>query len=308
MFGAQLDLFSDRHLRLEDARRALAEGRLQDACRELFRLRDCYPDDPAITAELDVTRSLMRQLGEVDAMAPDERPRRLVNLARAAPASVRAWLLRRAAVELHEAGGPAALLDGKPVSVLWLEAGDTNTAWVTATEAIRDSARARFLAYLADVEHRLDHEGGARARYRDALVLDPYDVDWEEIADEDVKDLPVIARAEFELEDGLAWAAPVGVVLGVLPVGDLPPASRDDIPDRNPPLALENAREFLRALIRAARDRGVHVIDARRQMRRLAPQLLAAYLGNQPDPGDSGPQRGTDRHHLTERVSPAGRR
>jgi len=291
VLGAQLDLFNDRHLRLEDARRALAEGRTQDACRELFRLRDCYPEDPGITAELELARTLMRRLGEIEAMAPGERPRPLVELARATMGGIRAALLRRAAGELRQAGGPAALLDGKPASVLLLEAGDAHTAWATAVEAVRDSRRARFLAYLADVEYRLDHKSRALARYREALALDPYDVDWEELTSDDVKMLPDIARTEFELEDGVAWAAPVGVVLRVLPIGDPPPPSASSAPSApsapssGPGVdvpavsaALEHAHEFLRALIRATQDRGVNALNARRQMRALAPQLLAAYL------------------------------
>jgi len=103
VLGAQLDLFNDRHLRLEEARRALAEGRTQDACRELFRLRDCYPEDPGIAAELDLARTLMRRLGEIEALAPGERPGPLAELARATMGGLRAALLRRAAVELRQA-------------------------------------------------------------------------------------------------------------------------------------------------------------------------------------------------------------
>lgn len=282
MFGEQLDLFEDRNLLLEDARRALAEGRTQDACRELFRLHGCYPDDPGIAEELDVARTLMRRIGEIEAMAPGERPRRLVELARATTSGIRAQLLHRAAAELREASGPTALLDDKAASVLLLEAGDIHTAWAAAVEAMRDSPRARFLVYLADVEYRLDHQTRARMRYREALARDPYDVDWEELADDDVKSLPDIARTEFEFEDGLAWAAPVGVVVHVLPVGDPPPPSPapgEGRPGEPRPQALEHAHEFLRALIRATQDRGVNAISARRQMRALAPQLLAAYLG-----------------------------
>jgi len=276
--GAQLDLFDDRHLRVEDARRALAEGRTQDACRELFRLRDCYPEDPGIVAELDLARTLMCRLGEIEALAPGERPRPLVELARATMGGIRAALLRRAAAELRQAGGPAALLDDKAASVLLLEAGDPHTAWATAVEAVRDSRRARFLAYLADVEHRLDHKSRALARYRAALTLDPYDVDWDAITSDDVKALPGIARTELELEDGVAWAAPVGVVLRMLPPGDPPPSAAPGAGGSAAPAALDQARDFLRALLRASHERGAGAIDARRQMRRLAPQLLAAYL------------------------------
>lgn len=198
-------------------------------------------------------------------------------LARGVVPGVRAFLLRRAAFELCR-GGPAALLDDKPASVLLLEVGDAHAAWAAADAALRHSPRARFLSYLADVEHRLDHQGRARERYRQALALDPYDVDWDELADEDVSALPDIARTELELADGVAWAAPVGVVLGVLPVGE-PPGSampREGAADRQ--ASALAARAFLAALVRASRARGADAIDARREMRALAPQLLAAYL------------------------------
>jgi hypothetical protein len=280
VLGAQLDLFADRHLRLEDARRALAEGRTGDACLELARLRGCYPEDPGIAAELEFARTLVVRLGEIEAMAPCERPRVLVELARATTSGIRASLLRRAAIELRRASGSVGLVDNKPASVLLLEAGDPHTAWAAAAEAVHDSPRARFLSYLADVEHRLDQRSHARARYREALAVDPYDVDWEEIADDAVRELPDIAATELELEDGVAWAAPVGVVMKVLPVGEPPPPSapHDGGPDLRPPTALERARGFLRALFRATHERGANAIDARRQMRTLAPQLMAAYL------------------------------
>jgi uncharacterized membrane-anchored protein len=200
-----------------------------------------------------------------------------VALARGVVPGIRAFLLRRAAFELCR-GGPAALLDDKPASVLLLEVGDAHAAWAAADAAVRHSPRARFLSYLADVEHRLDHQGRARERYRQALALAPHDVDWDELADEDVSALPDIARTELELADGVAWAAPVGVVLGVLPVGEPPSATpREGAADRQTS-ALDDARAFLAALIRARRARGADAIDARREMRALAPQLLAEYL------------------------------
>ena len=281
----QLDLFGDRQLQLEHARRALAEARAADACRELTRLRSYHPEDPAIAAELDLARQLERRLDEIETAAAGERPRLLAALARSAPPRVRTSLLRRAAGELGRAG-PTALLDDKPASVLLLAADDPDAAWVAADDAARHTPRARFLAYLADVEHRLDRRSRARELYRRALALDPYDLDWNELADDAVKELPDIAGAELELDDGMAWAAPVGVVLGVLPVGDPPvspvspvsPTWGDHAADRPPPSALDQARRFLGALVRASRERGPSMIDARREMRLLAPQLLAAYL------------------------------
>ncbi|HEY0480587.1 MAG TPA: hypothetical protein VGD37_23885 [Kofleriaceae bacterium] len=276
--GPQLDLFGDRNLQLEHARRALAEARTRDACGELVRLHRCFPEDATIAAELDLARRLEQRLVEIEAAFPGERPRLYLALAHAATATataaVRTALLRRAAGELRRQG-PEALLDGKPASVLWLAAGDAEAASAAAADAVRHSPRARFLAYLADVEHRLDHRTRARELYRQALALDPTDVDWDELADDDVRALPDIARTELELADGVAWAAPVGVVLGVLPIGD-PPG--DGATDPQSASELDRARRFLGALGRATRTRGPSMIEARREMRALAPQLLAAYL------------------------------
>ena len=177
MLGAQLELFGDRHLRLEDARRSLAEGRLGDACAELDWLRRCYPEDAGIVTELELVRGLLDRLAEIDRLDVDNRPAALLELARSSALASRAWLLRRAAVELRAAGGPAALIDGKPASTLVLEAGDPHTAWDMAADAVGATPRTRFQAYLADVEYRLDQRWRSRARYREALALDPFDVD-----------------------------------------------------------------------------------------------------------------------------------
>jgi hypothetical protein len=280
VLAAQLDLFADRHVRTENARRALAQGRAEDACRELDQLRRNYPDDAAIAAELAHVSTLLARVGEIEAAPADDRPAALLELARIAAVPARPWLLRRAATALCDAWGPAGLVDDKPASVLLLEAGDLHTAWSVAAQAVAGSPRARFLAYLADVEHRLDQRSRSRARYREALAVDPFDVDWDEIAAEEVKALPEVAVTELELDDGVAWAAPVGVVMKVLPLGDPPPPCMPDeaIADAGRRAALQRSRDFLRALVQASQARDASAIDARRQMRALAPQLLAAYL------------------------------
>jgi hypothetical protein len=48
--------------------------------------------------------------------------------------------------------------------------------------------------------------------------------------------------------------------------------------ERPPLSALAQARRFLAALIRSMHEPGARALDARREMRALAPQLLAAYL------------------------------
>jgi tetratricopeptide (TPR) repeat protein len=273
----QLDLFGDRHVQLESARRALIDGRAAAARRELLRLRRTYPADAVIAAELAQVRSFERRLAEIETAFPGERARLLVALGRVSPPGLRASLLRRAAVALA-AGDPSALVDGKSASCLLLQAGDLEAAWHAADAAARHCRSARLVAYLGDVEHALDRPARARERYREALALDPHDVDWDELADEEVRSLPDIARTELELADGAAWAAPVGAVLGVLPIGDPPPPLPPGAGRQAGAAALGPARRFLAALTRAAHAHGADRIAARREMRALAPQLLAAYL------------------------------
>ncbi|HET7502034.1 MAG TPA: hypothetical protein VFK02_13550 [Kofleriaceae bacterium] len=274
--GPQLELFADRHLRLERARRALSEARASDAVHELRDLLHRYPGDQVIGAELELARDVERRINGIEAAPPGERPCLLVALARSVTADLQAALLRRAAAELCRSD-PAALLDGKSASVLLLQAGDREGARIAAEAAASASGRSRFLAYLADVEVQCNLRDRARERYREALALDPHDVDWEEIRDDDVRSLPDIARTEFELEEAVAWSAAVGVVLGVLPPGRAP-----SISDAGAAAPLDRMRRFLSALARdrsqAGRPVGGAVLDARREMRALAPQLLAAYL------------------------------
>jgi hypothetical protein len=280
--GPQLDLFADRHVRLERARRLLIDARARDAVRELRDLRHRYPDDPVIGAELELARDVERRLDAVDAAAPGERPQLLAALARTAPAEHWPALLRRTAAALRQLG-PAALLDGRAASVLLLEAGDLDSAQAAAEAAVAASRRARFIAYLADVEIRRDLCGLARERYRAALAQDPDDIDWDAIADADVRSLPEIARSEFELEDGVAWSAPVGVILDVLPLGQTPAISSSvAAAPQSGTTPLDRAQRFLSALVRDRHEPGRSVsrarLEARREMRALAPQLMAAYL------------------------------
>lgn len=278
--GPQLDLFAERHLRLERARRTLSEGCAGEAVRELRDLLHRYPGDLAILAALELAQDVERRLRRIDGAAVGERPGQLLALARSVPVDLQAAVLRRAAEALRHSD-PAALFDSKAASVLLLHAGDLDAAQAAAEAAANASDRARFLAYLADVEHQRGRRDRTRERYRAALALDPHDVDWDEIRDDEVRSLPGVARLEFELEDGVAWSAPVGVVLGILPLGRAPVITADaDVHGGGSSVA--RAQRFLAALIR---DRGGIggtaggvVIDARRQMRALAPQLLAAYL------------------------------
>jgi hypothetical protein len=105
-------------------------------------------------------------------------------------------------------------------------------------------------------------------RYLHALLFDPHDVLWDDLRDDEVRALPDRARYEFELDDDpVAWSAPVGVVCGILPA-----ASRTGPLEPPAAAAVGRARAFVEAAARSDH------IDRRREMRRLAPTLLAEYL------------------------------
>jgi len=71
----------------------------------------------------------------------------------------------------------------------------------------------------------------------------------------------------------------------VLPLGQPPASSGDGAAERQRAFAaVDRARRFLAALVRDRREPGGSVsgarLAARREMRALAPQLLAAYLAS----------------------------
>jgi hypothetical protein len=191
------------------------------------------------------TRSerLRGQLDIVLGLPPPERVDALIDLAAgddamALPLAVRVRLLGRAADELRRSAAPPR-------------------------------QRARGLSLLAGAEHSLRRRALARLYWLEALLLDPWGSALAGIPDDEVRGLPDVARTEMGLvEDPVAWAAAVGVVIGALPPH--PPARLP--PTANPCLA--RARRFVAALP-AARAGDV---DARREMKQLAPQLFDAYL------------------------------
>src|SRR5215831_5672028 len=177
----QLDLFDDRHVMLNRARTAVSELRLVDARRELLRLGDFYPRDPGVAAELARVQGVFVRLCDVELLGDGEQAAALLALAdevRAGDlgACFRAALLRRAG-EVARAGlGDSGLLAGQPPGFYLLSSGDAEAARASLASAVAREPRARFLALLGDAEHALGAVDAARARYADALLLDPHDV------------------------------------------------------------------------------------------------------------------------------------
>jgi len=271
----QLDLFDHRNVALTTARAALAELRLVEARRDLIGLRARYPDDREIAQELARVQRLLVEMSDVELGPSEALPSGLLDLARSATAgNARRALLRRTGQALRDARGDDGCLDEQPPGYFFLAAGDAAGARASLHRAIARAPRARFLALLADADLALGEAGVARGHYFEALLLDPFDAAIHLLADEEVRALPNVARHEMDIVgEPIAWAAAVGAVTGVLPVGRalaLPPTQHDGV---------ARARAFVDALRRAAATgSGADGILARREMKQHAPGLFAVYM------------------------------
>jgi hypothetical protein len=304
----QLDLFSQRTLRLAPAWAALTEGKIDDALRLITGLKAHFPDDVEIARQTAAVARLRRRLAKAMALAATARAQAIHALAQTFTsttqpwASLRCFLLRRVAEELGRQGETAEL-EGQPPGAYLLEAGALTEAQASLarTVAIRRSARNLFL--LADATFLLGDEHAARRLYFEALLQNPFDAALGSARDIEVRALPDVVRYDLEIEEEpAAWSAPAGVVLGVLPRPIAEPSASDpphgtmlaaDPAAGNPcegsaeltprqREALARAHYFMEALVKASspewRRDSAAIIEARRTMKRLAPSLFTAYL------------------------------
>jgi hypothetical protein len=292
----QLHLFSDRAVRLERVRAALAEARVGDAHLDLVALCERYPDDAYLRQEAARAKKLHRRFEAALALAPEPRAAALLALARAIEPDAAPWgslrraLHRRIAAALSAAPDGEAELEGQPPGFYLIEAGAPAEAKASleASIARRRSARALFL--LADVTWQGGAQATARRLWLEALLLDPFDDALAAARDDAVRALPDHVRYELEIDDEpAAWAAPAGIVSGVLPspVGipadviappELASAEHRTAAQR---AALEKARAFVGRLVEAAapgRPGAEAVIETRRAMKAISPALFRAYL------------------------------
>jgi hypothetical protein len=141
---------------------------------------------------------------------------------------------------------------------------------------------------LGDVESALDHRAAARQHYLGALILDPFDAAFDQIADAEVRELPYLAEYEVEVDgDPRAWCAPVGIVAGILPrpfeACRALPAPAGTSPERA--ALLSRARDFVDALVRAGsaemQKSRESVLENRRSMKKACAPLFIWYMGRQ---------------------------
>jgi tetratricopeptide (TPR) repeat protein len=285
----QVGLFEPRSLLLGRARAAVARGELDEACRELETLRARCPDDAAIAREALEVLTLRDRLERIDGPRTRQRARALLTLAAElahAPeprASLRRRLLARVAAEVRRQHGDTGELDGRLAGEFLLDAGDLEDAQASFTAAFATERRARPLYLLADATFLLGDVAAARRLYLNALLLDPFDPALRAVRDSEVRGLPDTVRFDIEIEEEpAAWAAPAGILLGVL----LRPASKDSgvfppPPDTLSPRqqdVLADARAFVVALVAATATRGEAPIEPRRTMKRLSPALFKLYM------------------------------
>ena len=286
----QVGLFDFQTLALGRARAAVAEGRLDEACRELDTLAARLPNDAAVLREGVEVRALMEKLARIAAPRRKQRARALLALAgelAGAPeprASLRRRLLVRAAEELTREQGDAGTLEGRLAGEILIEAGALADAEVSLAAALAAKREARALYRLADAIFLRGDTAAARQRYREALLLDPFDAALLDVRDADVRALPGVVRIELEIDDEPeAWAAPAGIITGVLPWparGDAaaaPGVGEDAMPPERRE-ALSRARGFVEALAAASTARGDAAIAVRREMKRLSAAMFEVYM------------------------------
>jgi tetratricopeptide (TPR) repeat protein len=286
----QIGLFDFRGLALGRARAAMAEGRLEEACRELSDLAVRLPNDAAVLREGVEVRALMEKLARIAGPRRKQRGRALLALAgelEGAPeprASLRRLLLLRAAAELIREQGDAGTLEGRLAGEILIDAGALAEAEVSLAAALAACREARALYRLADAILLRGDTAAARRRYREALLVDPFDAALLDVRDAEVRALPGVVRLDLEIDDDPeAWAAPAGIITGVLPwpargeAAAAPGAGEDAMsPERRE--ALGRARGFVEALAATGTARGDAAITVRREMKRLSAAMFEVYM------------------------------
>jgi len=286
----QTGLFDFRSLALGRARAAVSDGRLDEACRELSALASRLPNDAAVLREGVEVRALMEKLARIAGPRRKQRARALLALAgelAGAPeprASLRRRLLVRAAAELAREQGDAGTLEGRLAGEILIDAGALAEAEVSLAAALAARREARALYRLADAIFLRGDTATARRRYREALLVDPFDAALLDVRDAEVRGLPGVVRIELEIDDEPdAWTAPAGILTGVLPwpargdAGAAPGAGEDAMPAARRE-ALGRARGFVEALAAAGTARGEAAVAVRREMKRISAAMFEVYM------------------------------
>ena len=273
----QMDLFGDRWLRSATARTALESFDLDTATAALREAVRLYPTDFALLERAEVIARLASTLRQARQRETSE-ARALSAIASHIPSFLAVAWHQHVARTMEDEAGPGAVVDGVPAGLHWFFAGDLTRAEDALRATLAHSpANGRAGGYLGDVLTALAREGEARIAYREALAVAPLEVDFENVADPAVRDLPTLAEDEYELPGAPAeWAAAVGVVEGVF----MPPsiARQDGVAGPVDERLAPGLRFYLwLATERAAKGDSDRIL-CRRAMKELGPRLFKRFL------------------------------
>lgn len=275
----QLGLFSARHEHLALVGSAVADGRLDEAVAGLQSLCARWPEDRDLREMLSTASAIAGEIAQVEARGADEQAAAFLDVAEelrdtAGPwARLRQHLLARVATSLRAAS--CSELAGEPAGYYLLAAGMPAAARASLETAASRGRHAHVLFLLADACATL-RLPAARSLYLEALLLDPFDQALATAVDPVVRELPELADDEFELDPPAAWAAPVGLVAGVLPRPTIDMVAAL-LAHPAATAALTSARRFVQAFVQAE-EGAADVVEARRTMKQLAPSLFERYL------------------------------
>ncbi|HRI68196.1 MAG TPA: hypothetical protein PK156_28395 [Polyangium sp.] len=288
----QLDLFNQRVVGLGQVSELLRCGELAEAHRALKVLQSKLPRDPIVAEHARIISDLRHRHGALMALSPKDRAPAMLRLAREflnATGNIHEFaqaLGRRATHEWCITCGDDKLLDGRLPGEWFVSGGALEDAVHSFERAAVVRYDARLAFHWADALTAMGRTAEARCRYRDAFLRDPFHDAAQNLRDDVVRSLPEIARYEIGIEEEpLAWAAPVGMVVGVLPRptdATLEYEGAECTCTSTQREALQRARKFAVLLMKisqsnARKDADLQ-IELRREMKNSCPELFQVLL------------------------------
>lgn len=264
----QLTLEEARSTRLSPVVEALSAGRFAHAAEASSAL----PGERAVAVALHALAAAASGCADGEALAGLDLAPLCAPLHAAAASALSSAAVRGRAAAVAQALAsqhPRARARGELAATWWLAAEQAERAVAAVDLLLADEPHdAEALLLRGNSLHARGEVGRARLDYRHALRADARCVRLEQIADEDVRLLAPEA-AELGLSPVEPWLPFVGLVTGVFPLlafaSDRPATAQD---------------RFEAALLRcrASRAQGRIDVQARRELKGLAPALFARLL------------------------------
>lgn len=255
--------------------RMIEAGRLDQAA---WRARaGVSPEDPGSAADAELVEWLRDTDLPRDRPAPWRAALHMSGGRRAAASSevlgaVRRFLARGLASAVEHEEGRGGTIDGEPAGAFLLLADLPEEAAASLFVSLsRWPGSGRVALLLANALFRLGRTEEARDHYRRALRVAPLEVAIEEVEDGEVRELAALAE-ELGIEgDVRPWLPALGWLEDVLPLSALDPVPGDGFGPGSMAYDLLIAHK-------GARTHGERAA-IRRDLREIAPGLLAALLG-----------------------------